>query len=309
MRNRKLFSAWMIFLIAAVSFAVGVEVYSGFKKERSSNYRYRIPIDKNERPEQFAEKKEEPIPKKKAEEDRHDDFYERTAYGCLPKISRDGGCVFDRYSACSEIVSGRKLGVAVLLGEADAGNPSAVDAGLKGQRVTFIVPHYFDRLEETVQAVRKGGHEFFIEMPLQFPGSSIGKGTIAPFLVNAEARDTLDKLFRLLASTKYALGIANVSPTLLTKSVKDMTIIAEALADRGVAFFNFEGSNDLLERVAEMTGVIHLKASAVFESDDFDISKLRDGDILLIRREHLPALMKSLPSDWVLTSVSACAGR
>ncbi|MDR2107468.1 MAG: divergent polysaccharide deacetylase family protein [Holosporaceae bacterium] len=308
MKNKKLILAWAIFLGAAAAFVVGVEIYGNFKKERSSGYRYRIPIDGDILPEQFMEKKEDLIPEKKTEDCRKD-FYERTKYGYLPKISRSGARVFDEYSACSEITSGKKLRLAVVLSENDAANPANIDAGLNGQKVTFIVPHHCDRLDEVVKTVQKGGHEFFLKIPVQFPVSIGQNRTITPFLVNAEAGDTLSKLFRLLASTKYALGIANVSPTLLTKSAKDMAIIAEALAERGVAFFDFEDSNNLPKEVAEKTGLIFISAAAVFESDDFDLSKLQDGSVLMIRREHLPNLIKILPADWTLAPISAAAKR
>ncbi|MDR2158417.1 MAG: divergent polysaccharide deacetylase family protein [Holosporaceae bacterium] len=302
--NKKLFLAWIIFLTIAFFFIIAVEVYHNFQSERMSNYQYRILISKDsiieiDPPNPSVSSPEE----KKVDPDAK--FYEQTKYGNLPKIASKGACVFDEYSAYSEISAKKELRVAILIGDGKAN----LNLKLNGQRVTFILPHYIDQLESVAKAIRKSGNEFFIQIPTQSSIPANKKESVSPFLANANLNDTLEKLFYLIGSTKYALGIASVSPTLLTKSKKDITAIADALSQRGLAFLDVEKSNDLLKGISEKNGLIYINATNKFEANDFDISKLKDRDVIIIRLEQLESLMKILPSDWILTPVSASVRR
>jgi polysaccharide deacetylase 2 family uncharacterized protein YibQ len=298
-KNKKLRSAWTIFLALVALFIAAVSAYHSFRKERSSSYQYRILIDENTVVENEETKVEV---ERETKIDPDEKFYEQTKYGLLPKIAEDGTRPFDAYSACSEIDPKKKLRVVVLIGDCDG-----INAKIKliNQKVTFVIPYYVDRLESVIKVVKESGHEFFIQIPTQYSVLTDKKRTVSPFLANSEIDETLDKLFGLLASAKYALGIASVSPTLLTKSKKDMTAIAEVLAKRGLAFLDLEKTNDLLQSLSEESGMIYINRTAAFEANDFDVSKLNDGDIVTVRLERLDDLVKALPDDWLLTPVSA----
>ncbi|MDR1982371.1 MAG: divergent polysaccharide deacetylase family protein [Holosporaceae bacterium] len=305
-RNKKLFLAWAVFLVVAFLFVVLIEMYHYFNNERPSDYQCRILINKDS---EIIESIEvfDLIQREKTNVDAK--FYEKTKYGDLPKISSDGASVFDEYSSCLEISSKKELRIAVLVNDG-----SKVNAYLKlnNQRVTFILPHYLDKLKNVVEAIKKNGHEFFIQMPTQSSVllvSADKNGAISPFLANANIEDTLDNLLHLLGSTKYALGIANVSPTLFTKSEKNMTVVAHELLKRGLAFLNFEKSDDLVRNIARKSGLIYINATTMFEANNFDASKLKNGDILIINLEQLDNFMKVLPSDWLLTPISASVRR
>jgi polysaccharide deacetylase 2 family uncharacterized protein YibQ len=298
-KNRKLFLAWSIFLASVIAFVLIMEIYHNFRHGHSLGYHYRILIDKDLIVEN-EDKNQESVPPK--EQDSDTEFYEQTKYGYLPKISPKGEKVFDKYSARSEISSHMELRVVVLI---DENNKASVGVKLNNQKVTFIIPCYINQLNEVVKTIRENGHEFFLQMPTQTSVPESKKETVSPFLANDNLANTQDKLFSLLASTKYALGIANISPTLFTKSLRDMAAMAERLASRGLAFFDVEKSNYLAKDVAQKSGLIYINPTFVFESADFDISKLKNGDILMIRLEHLENLMQALPKNWILTSVSA----
>jgi polysaccharide deacetylase 2 family uncharacterized protein YibQ len=302
--NKKLLFAWIGFLGILVLFVVLVEIYHHFQSERSSNYHYRILISKDSIIEiDLSSPSVSSDNEKKQEQDAK--FYERTKYGYLPKVSPEGTGVFDEYAAYSEISSKKELRVAVVVED------GKVDANLKlnGQRITFILPHYIDQLESVVKAIRESGNEFFIQIPTQSSIPADKKETVSPFLANANLEDTLDRLLRLIGSTKYAIGVANVSPTLLTKSKKDITAIAQVLSQRGLAFLDVEKSNDLLKSISEKNGLIYINATNTFKAKDFNISQLKDGDVLMIRLEQLGSLMKALTPEWLLTPVSASVRR
>ncbi|MDR0580653.1 MAG: divergent polysaccharide deacetylase family protein [Holosporaceae bacterium] len=297
--NRKLYLAWGIFFAVVVLFVIIIEAYHNFRCRYAVGYHYRILIDKDTIREN-DEKEQECMPS--PEIDADDEFYEQTKYGYLPKISSKGERVFDRYAVCAETAPHKKLRVAVLV---DNGDRIGVAVKLKGQKVTFVIPHHMRQLEETVKIIHENGHEFFIQMPTQASVVEDENGIIAPFLANDNLDSTLDKLFHLISVAKYALGVANTSKTLFTKSSRDMTVVAEELTKRGLAFFDAEKSNDLMTEISQSSGLIYIRSTKTFETSDFDISKLRNGDILAIRLENLEMLIKELPSNFMLTPVSA----
>jgi polysaccharide deacetylase 2 family uncharacterized protein YibQ len=282
---------------------MSVEVYHNSRKEHASSFQYRILIDKNSIIEN-EDKNPQSVSQEEEKPNVEAELYERTKYGYLPKISKSGVSVFNEYSASSESGSWKMVRVAVLVDDIDQTN-SAVK--LVSQKITFIVPHYIDNLENVVKIIRENGHEFFIQMPTQSSISANKKETVSPFLANANIDTTLDKLFYLLASTKYAIGVANVSPTLLTKSKKDMAAIAGVLAQRGLAFVDIEKSNDLLQGVAKKSSLIYIRATNAFESDG--VTKLEDGDIVVIRSTNLKSFIKILPENWLLSPVSVSVRR
>jgi polysaccharide deacetylase 2 family uncharacterized protein YibQ len=298
--NQKLFFAWGIFFIGTFLFVAAVEMYDSSGKGHASNFQYRILIDKDSIIEN-EEKNSDTTQQEEKKIDPETELYERTKYGYLPKISKDGTCVFDQYSAKPKIGSKKELRIAVLVDDA-----SKIESAVKlnDQKITFIVPHYIDNLEKVIKTIRENGHEFFIQMPTQSSIPAEKKEIVSPFLANADIDTTLDKLFYLLASTKYAVGLANISPALITKSKKDMTAIASALAQRGLAFFDLEKSNDLLQSVAQKMCLLYICATNTFESSDFEISKLKDKDIFVVRLTHLEEFVKSLSADWLLSPVS-----
>jgi polysaccharide deacetylase 2 family uncharacterized protein YibQ len=218
--------------------------------------------------------------------------------------------VLEEYSACLEISSKKELRIGVLVDE-DSGMDIA-NLKLDNQKITFILPHNLNQLENIVKAIKKLGHEFFIQMPTQSSESLVSvykKGNVSPFLANADVEDTQDNLLFLLGSTKYALGIANISPTLFTKSEKNIIVVANELLKRGLAFLDSDKSNDLLKSIAKKSGLAYINATTVFDANNFDPSNLEDKAALIVNLKHLNVLRKVLPSDWLLTPISAVVRR
>jgi len=293
-RNRKLVFAWFIYLTTVLLFVASVEVYHHFQKEHASNYQCRILINRDLIAEPEGKSRDVVVPKKEVKYD----LYEKTSHGYIPRILTGRDSVFNRYSAVSEKSSKKKLRVAVLIEKENVD----LSLNLNNQKITFIVPYYLNNLKDIVKTIRDNGHEFFLQIPTQLSIPADRQNSVSPFLANAETEETLDKLFYLIGSTKYALGIANTSSTLLTKSPRDIEAISNTLSQRGLAFLNTEASDDLLRTASEKNKMIYINAKI---SEDTNISRFQDKDIIMIRFELLDNLIKTLPEDWVLTPVSA----
>ena len=300
-KNKKLLFAWSIFLFVIVLFAVSTRLYHHFRCKHLFNYHYRILIDKD-----LIVENDDKNHRPEKEESSDAELYEQTKYGHLPRISPRGERVFDKFSVCAAISAQKELGVVVLVDEC---NKARIKTKLNNQKITFIIPHHIDRLSNLVKTIREEGHEFFIQIPTQTSIQENKEGAISPFFANDNIDHMLDKLFYLLASTKYALGIANVTSTLFTKSSRDMEAVIDVLAKRGLAFFDIERSNDLVKNIAKQCGLIYIHPTHIFEEHGFDVNKLEDGDILMIRSEHLENLIRDLPRNWILISASAAARR
>ncbi|MDR2724339.1 MAG: divergent polysaccharide deacetylase family protein [Holosporaceae bacterium] len=301
-KNRKLFFAWIAFLVTIFLFVIITGVYHNFREKHAFGYHYRILIDKDLVVEN-EDKNQESI--HTSETDSDAGFYEQTKYGYLPIITPNGKSVFDRFAARIGINTQKILRVAVLV---DESNKTQISMKLNNQIMTFIIPHHINQLDDLVKMIREKGHEFFIQIPTQTSTRENKEGGISPFLANDNLENTREKLFYLLAVTKYALGIANITPTLFTKSNRDMTAVIDVLTERGAAFFDAEKSNDLIKNIARIRSLIYINPTHIYEARDFDISQLKDGDVLMIRLEHLEDLMKKLPRDWTLAPVSSSVG-
>lgn len=243
-RNRSLIYAWGAFATVALAFYVGVEVLHRRSPESNQCYQYRILISSDmnipeEKPEVTSAKPTQP--KKNMEFE----LYENTKFGTLPRISPDGMRVLDAYAAHSEIASSaKKIRTAIVLEDEKYDDLPVYLDKLKNFKVSFVVPHYLENLSKIVSLIRNRGHEIFIQLPTQTSIPATRKSTVSPFLANTTPEDILTKLDYLLASTKYVIGIANTSPTLLTKSKKDISVILDELSKRGLAFMTVEKMED-----------------------------------------------------------------
>lgn len=118
-------------------------------------------------------------------------------------------------------------------------------------KVTFIVPHYSNYLLQNVRTIIAGGHEFFLQIPTQTSVPARRQASVAPFLANMNSTELISKLHTLLASTKCAIGVANIAPTLLTKSFGVMSGIVDELVKRGLIFLDLEPSNEVMRKISE----------------------------------------------------------
>ncbi|MDR1375819.1 MAG: RNA pyrophosphohydrolase [Holosporaceae bacterium] len=309
-RSRRLAGAWIAFIITVILFVVGVESYHYFRREYVSNYQCRILINEDlAKLESRREKTGIFIHWKKVENaDPDAGLYERTKYGELPKIIGYGRQIFDVYSSrFKPSQSLKKVFVAVQVEDTSPESFSSFIRALGSAKVTFIFPHYLDKLEEISRIVIANGHEFFLQIPTQSSIPTDKKNTVSPFLANANPEDTLEKLHYLMASVKHMIGVVNTTPTLLTKSSRDMAVIGDELAARGLALLDLEKSNEMLTQLSEKNGLIYCNIGYRFSA--MDASKIKDGDTIVVPFEQLTVLLKVMAKDFAIAPISVSMKR
>lgn len=281
-KNKKLLIAWCIFGIFVISFMTETKLYYDSQKERDFSYQYRIIVDENTKKSASSETEEvilsknNRINKEKEDKDARKTesidgaLYEKLACGYVPKISPDGGRVFDAYSVkFKNDTNKEKLYLIVLLdADTDQNYLTSIIRRLGKNKVTFVIPQYSNNLSETVQSIIDAGHEFLLQIPTQTSVPTKKQGIVAPFLANMSAEDLINKLHLLLASSKYAIGLANTTSTLLTKSSSCMSGIAEELSKRGLAFLDLEKSNEVMQKISDSNSdFIYINVPQMFQKN------------------------------------------
>ncbi len=134
-----------------------------------------------------------------------------------------------------------------------------------------------------------------MQIPTQTAIPNDKKETVSPFLANTDKENLIDNLLYLLASAKYAIGIANTTSTLLTKSLKDMFVISEELSKRGLAFLDFEKASDMSKKLSEDSSFVQANVSENFLSTkDINISEIYDGKVFAIHIERLNDFLNAI---------------
>jgi polysaccharide deacetylase 2 family uncharacterized protein YibQ len=307
-KNRRLIFAWCGYLFLVLMFLVVTRIYYDIGRSiPQSNYQYRILIDKNIVCSNTVEVGDEKYYdansqqssshelKQLSRNNSEDFFYERTRYGYLPKISSDGDRVFDVYSAKFTDTDRRKVYTVVYVDDYSIGFLKHVLRILGDLKVTFVVPHYIDRVAETIKSIFDAGHEVFLQIPTQSSIVGRRRNEMAPFMANTNPADTIDKLQYLLSVSKYVIGIANSSTTLLTKSQKDMSVIVDELSRRGMTFLDLENSANSTESISSDDGIIHASASMVLTSAL--INENSDGfaeKVFLVHLDKIPDFLDAV---------------
>ena len=277
-KNKKLFYAWVSLIVFLTVFIAVVETLYSNSQYQKNSYQYRILIDKNIIALSENNDNEKKSVDEKQKKDLDDDLYENSQYGLLPKISPDGVRVVDVYSSKPSINSERKkIKVAFVITNQKYDDRFKNDLSRLGNvKVSFIIPHYLPDIGVISKAIVDDGHEFFIQMPTQSSIHTDFKSTVSPFLANSSAEDNLLKLRCVLSSAKYAIGIANTTHTLFTKSDNDMSVVLKELSKRGMAYLDIE--NIQLDLKDE--GPIVFTAKVV-KTDGLDLDKLNEGILLV----------------------------
>lgn len=286
---------WGIFFGGLVVFVAGVELWHRHVQNKDSVYQCRILIDRDFSVDETIS--DEGVKSEKIS------LYVRTKYGVLPRKQSDPLKIFSAYSAtvdCEEdCLKGGYLRLAVLVQNVTKENIQSIIARFPDTKISFIVPHYAVGLGKIAEIIISSGHEFFIQLPTQSSIPSDKKETVSPFLANASSDEVRDKLYYLISSTKYAIGIANTSDSLVTKSAKDMEIIAKELSQRGMAFLNIEDDSDVAEEISERIKLLSLRAK-IFDKS----APLNKEDSIIVDSKHLDDMMKALPKGIRLVPIS-----
>ena len=191
------------------------------------------------------------------------------------------------------------LKLAVLVQDATEESIQNIIARFSDVKVSFIVPHYVVNLGKIAEIIVSSGHEFFIQLPTQSSIPLDKKETVSPFLANASSDEVRDKLYYLMSSTKYAIGIANTCDSLVMKSGKDMEIIAKELSQRGMALLNIEDDSDVINEISERINLKTLRAKVFQDSD-----QLKEKDTIIASSKQLNDVIKALPKGIKLVPIS-----
>ncbi len=281
---------WYIFFGGLSAFIVGVELWHRFSQDGDLVYQCRIPIDEDLSINEFSN--DEEIKSEKIS------LYTRTQYGVLPRKQSDPTKIFNAYSSDVEC-KGDYVKLAIVMKDATAENVQNVIAQLPNTKVTFVIPHYVINLNKIAEIIISSGHEFFIQLPTQSSIPLDKKNNVSPFLANTSDDEVREKLNYLISSVRYAIGVANTSESLVTKSRKDMEIILQELSQRGMAFLNINDDSNVEEEISERIKLLALKAK-VFEKSGV----LNAKDAVVISYDQLDDFKKRLPKGVTIVPIS-----
>ncbi len=314
---------WMCFLGGVATFVVGVELWHMHVKDMDSVYQCRILIDKD-----FSIEEAGPEEEVKSE---NISLYTRTNYGILPRKQSDPTKIFDAYSANVSYITERDISkeqsekstdndtknkeknaenktqeendnkyikLAIVVQDATKESVQNIINEFGEQKVSFIIPYYVSDLNDIAEAIISSGNEFFLQLPTQTSIPTDKKESVSPFLANASEDEVREKLNYLVASVKYAIGVANTSESLITKSRKDMSIIARELSQRGMAFLNIKDDSEVLEDVSTRIRLLSLRA------DLFNKDNIKEKRSIIIKSEQLNDLKEALPKGMKVVPVS-----
>ncbi len=281
---------WYVLFGGLVIFVAGVEIWHRLSQDGDLMYQCRIPID-----EDFSVNEvnnDEEIRSEKIS------LYTRTQYGVLPRKQSDPTKIFNAYSA--DVVCKRDyVKLAILVKDATEENIQNIIAQLQNSKVTFVIPHYVNNLNRIAEIIISSGNEFFIQLPTQSSIPLDKKNRVSPFLANASDDEIREKISYLISSVKYAIGVANTSESLVTKSQKDMEVILQELSQRGMAFLNIKDDSNVEEEISERIKLLALKTK-IFEKEDV----LKTKDAVIIASDQLDDLKKALPKGATIVPVS-----
>lgn len=294
--NGKLVKSWCVYVVFVATFVFTVEFYHRRHKDASTAFKCRILVSKDLIVDESEKKAVEP-PKKTTSADS-DSLYEKTKYGLLPKISVNGETVFDRYSTKTD--AARIVKLAVALDKENIDDVIKLLSKLGSNKISFIVPTYMENFKSIVSVILEHGHEIFLLLPTQ--GSVSDTQNIAPFLANSNPEETTDKLLKLIASSTKVIGIANISSTLLMQSAQDMEVIALELAKRGLAFFDVSPQNDVLNALAQKTGLIYRHVTELYSPGKQQVPK--ENGTYFVRFPDVNTFMQAVPEGGAFAPIS-----
>lgn len=193
---------------------------------------------------------------------------EATNEGPIPRISASGETPFAAYSRVSTAPAGAPI-IAVIvtgLGINEQGSLDAIDE--LPENFTLAFAPYGKSLPATVSAARAGGHEVFLEIPLEpfdYPQNDPGPQTL---LTGEETRANLEKLFWLMSRFGGYAGVINNMGARFTASMSDFAPVMEELGSRGLGYIDDGSSNrSLAAQLASGNKVPFTQADLVVDAN------------------------------------------
>jgi len=282
--------------VIVVLFVTSVEIYHKQHRDANTAFRCRILVNKDLIIDESENKNK--VEEKSKHDGIEDPLYEKTKYGLLPRVPMSGEKVFDKFSA--KTVATKIVKVAVAINKEKIEDIVKLISRLGESKVTFIVPNYIEDFSNIVSLILEHGHEIFLLIPTQQLVDDTQK--VSPFLANSKPEETLDKLLKLIASTTKIIGVANISSTLLTKSVPDMNVVTLELAKRGLAFFDINVKNDVLKDLAKKTGLIYLHSTEMYIANK--TNTLKEDATYFVEFSDVDGFLKILPDNMSVAPIS-----
>lgn len=173
------------------------------------------------------------------------ELVETTAVGPIPKISTSGETPFSAYSRPLEAAADTgKPRIAIIVSGLGINQDGTLNAITKlPDTVTLAFAPYGKTLARTVAAARDGGHEIFLEVPLEpfdYPDNDPGPDTL---LTGQAPRDNLNKLFHVMSRFEGYAGLINNMGARFTSSGADFGPMMEELGSRGLGYVDDGSSN------------------------------------------------------------------
>ena len=175
------------------------------------------------------------------------DLVEETEFGPIPRISSTGRTPFSTYARSGPdtptAADGKPL-VAIIVSGLGINATGTMEAIQKlPEEVTLAFAPYGKGLDRTVATARTGGHEIFLEVPLEpfdYPDNDPGPDTL---LTGQAPRDNLSKLFHVMSRFGGYAGVLNNMGARFTASGADFGPVMEELGARGLGYLDDGSSN------------------------------------------------------------------
>lgn len=197
------------------------------------------------------------------------DLAEETEHGQIPRMSATGQRPFDLYARPAVGVDGaqgRPLVAVVVTGLGINPTTSVEAAQALPEAVTMAFAPYGKDLAGSTAAARNGGHELFLEVPLEpfdYPDNDPGPDTL---LTGKAPRENLDKLFNVMGSFGGYVGLINNMGARFTSSGADFGPMIEELGARGLGYLDDGSSNrSLAEQLAMANRVPFARAQLTLD--------------------------------------------
>lgn len=169
---------------------------------------------------------------------------EKSHYGLLPRIGKDGARPADVYarpvSATADPNAPRLALVVGGVGLSDSATAAAIN-GLPGP-VTLAFAPYGNHLKGQVTQAREAGHEVILQLPMQpidYPHDNPGPHTL---LVHASVAQNRDRLHWLMSRFSGYTGVANFLGGKFTSTRRAFRPVLREIAARGL-FYLDDGSS------------------------------------------------------------------
>ncbi|MDC9822117.1 divergent polysaccharide deacetylase family protein [Devosia sp. ZB163] len=196
------------------------------------------------------------------------ELLEETEFGPIPRMSATGLRPFDAYARPVVAGDGRPRIALVVsgLGLNLDGTLEAIEA--LPDEVTLAFAPYGKTLDRTVGAARVGGHEIFLEVPLEpfdYPDNDPGPDTL---LTGQAPRDNLQKLFHVMSRFPGYVGVINNMGARFTSSGADFAPVMEELGARGLGYLDDGSSNrSLAPQLARANRVPFARIDALVDAN------------------------------------------